>query len=371
MTSCSGGLVLIKENRRGWSYVTPCTAGELTTYGLRAIVLMDADLKRSFASSPLGPDVVDDHVRLSVSVIVPTYKRTHDLGRCLDALAKQTRPADRVVVVCRDTDDETRNFLAARRDSDALNLYIVTVFVAGQVAALNAGLESVRDGIVSFTDDDAAPRPDWLARVESHFALHPDVGGVGGRDYIVGATSGEGTTRVGVIRWFGSPVGNHHRGTGPPRRVDVLKGANMSFRMSSVGAVRFDNRLRGEGAQRNNDLAFSLAIRERGWQIIYDPEVAVDHYPGDRIDGIERSELSARVIRESGYNETLALLGYLHGWREAVFLLWAILVGSRNLPGVIQGIRNVSKHPAIWHLFVETIKARCDALKTLRDSRWQ
>ncbi len=305
---------------------------------------------------------------LRVSVVIPTYKRTDDLGRCLDALAKQTRPADRIIVVCRDTDEETAAFLTARRTAGALRFDTVIVSRSGQVAALNAGLECVRDGIVSFTDDDTAPRPEWLARLESHFALHPDVGGVGGRDYVHGEMLTKGLERVGVLEWFGRPIGNHHRGTGPARPVDILKGANMSFRVSAIGDVRFDDRLRGEGAQRNNDLAFSLAIRKRGWKIIYDPEVAVDHYPGDRMDGIERSELSLRVIRESAYNETVAVLGYLRRPYAPLFLLWATLIGTRNLPGVVQSIRNASKHPAIWRLFAETLNARLEAVKMLASS---
>jgi GT2 family glycosyltransferase len=301
-----------------------------------------------------------------ISVVVPTYKRTSDLGRCLDALALQTRLPDRVLVVCRDTDEESNRFLAARLASAGPQLEIVNVSAPGQVAALNAGLERVSDGIISFTDDDAAPRPQWLARIESHFALRPDVGGVGGRDYVHGDGSRANPKRVGVIEWFGRPVGNHHRGSGPARDVDVLKGANMSFRVSALADVRFDDRLRGEGAQRNNDLAFSLAVRKRGWKIIYDPEVAVDHYPGDRVEGVDRSELSARVIRESAYNETLAVLEYLPGPARPVFLLWATLVGTRVLPGVVQSVRNASKHPKIWNLFAETVKARFQAAGALR-----
>ena len=312
---------------------------------------------------------VVDVPRLRMTVIVPTYKRTKDLGRCLDALAKQSRTPDRILIVVQDVDAETKRYLEDRRLRAPSEFEVVFVFVTGQVAALNAGLENVADGIVCFTDDDAAPWSDWLARIESHFASDPQIGGVGGRDHVEGDSNAKEMKRVGILEWYGRPVGNHHRGSGAVRRVDVLKGSNMSYRMSAVARVRFDARLRGEGAQRNNDLAFSLAVRKLGWKLVYDPNVAVDHYPGNRENGIGRSELSARVISESAYNETLAVLDFLPRRLAPVFLLWAGLVGTRVLPGFVQAVRNTTRHPAIWQLYAQTIKARFDAAATLVRSR--
>jgi GT2 family glycosyltransferase len=305
---------------------------------------------------------------MTLTVIVPTYRRPYDLGRCLDALAKQSRPADRVIVVCQDVDVETKAFLVARRGASSSAFEVVFVFVPGQVAALNAALEQVHDGIVCFTDDDAAPRPDWLARIEAHYLDAPDVGGVGGRDFVDGESNVKERKRVGVLEWFGRPVGNHHCGTGPARPVDVLKGSNMSYRVAALDGVAFDERLRGAGAQRNNDLAFSLAVRKRGWKIVYDPLVAVDHYPGHRVDGIDRSEQSLRVVRESAYNEALAILGYLPRPLRPFYLLWSILVGTRLLPGFVQFVLNGTRHPSIGSLFVATVKARLEAAQTLRGS---
>ena len=48
---------------------------------------------------------------LSISVMVPTYRRPADLKRCLDALRAQARPADEVLVVARPEDDATHRAL--------------------------------------------------------------------------------------------------------------------------------------------------------------------------------------------------------------------------------------------------------------------
>src|SRR5438874_2649898 len=112
----------------------------------------------------------------SLSVLVPTYRRPQDLRRCLEALKTQTRPADEVILVVRDNDEETRAFLE-RFDFQELRLRAVTVGGAGQVAALDAGLQATSGEIIAITDDDAAPRPHWLARIEAHFAADWRVGG--------------------------------------------------------------------------------------------------------------------------------------------------------------------------------------------------
>ena len=51
---------------------------------------------------------------MRISVVVPTLNRVEDLRRCLAALARQTRPADRIVVVVHDSDAATQEALAAR-----------------------------------------------------------------------------------------------------------------------------------------------------------------------------------------------------------------------------------------------------------------
>ena len=96
---------------------------------------------------------------LTISVMVPTYRRPADLKRCLDALRAQARPADEVLVVARPEDEATHRALETEagggqsvriaRDRDG---------AGGQVAALNRGLDAARGDIIAITDDDAAPR---------------------------------------------------------------------------------------------------------------------------------------------------------------------------------------------------------------------
>jgi cellulose synthase/poly-beta-1,6-N-acetylglucosamine synthase-like glycosyltransferase len=285
----------------------------------------------------------------------------------LAAIAAQTRPADRIVVVRRDTDTETATYLAAAGSTFG-PLSVAEVSAPGQVAALNCGLSLIDTDIVAITDDDAAPRPDWLARIEKHFA-DPRVGGGGGRDYIASTFDEPGRSVVGILQWHGRTIGNHHRGTGPPRSVDILKGANMSYRMAAVGSRRFDIRLWGGGAQVHNDLAFSLAMRRAGWTLMYDPDVAVDHYPAERFDDDRRNERSLSAIVDSAHNETLVVLENLSRARRTAFWLWAFAVGTRDLPGMLQCVRLAGKRKGLWREFRAVITGRLATRSTLRHDR--
>lgn len=252
------------------------------------------------------------------------------------------------MLVVRDTDAETWILLKSL-SFDFLPLHTVTVSIPGQVAALNAGVDSAPGDIIAITDDDAAPHADWLERIESHFLSDDRVGGVGGRDWVYHGTELEDGARqvVGRVQWFGRAIGAHHLGVGEPREVDIFKGANMSFRRSAIANLRFDDRLRGRGAQPHNDMAFSLAVRRAGWKLIYDPKVAIDHYPAQRFDENQRYTFNDIAFVNQVHNETLVLLEHLPSTRHAVFLVWAIVVGTQESPGFLQWLRFFPREGAV------------------------
>ncbi|MEH1973246.1 MAG: glycosyltransferase family 2 protein [Nostoc sp.] len=274
------------------------------------------------------------------TVLIPTYRRPQDLSRCLLALQEQTKPVDQVIVVVRDTDAETWQFLA-QYTAHNLPLHTVKVTQSGVVAALNAGLAAVEGDIVSITDDDAAPHPDWLERIAAYFTCDSRLGGLGGRDWIHHGSKLEDESRpvVGQLQWFGRVIGNHHLGVGEPREVDILKGVNMSFRTQAIGQLRFDERMRGTGAQVHFEMAFTLALKRAGWKIIYDPNVAVDHYPAQRFDEDQRNNFNEIAFINLVHNETLVLLEHLPIIRRIVFLFWAIFVGTCDSLGLVQWLR--------------------------------
>lgn len=281
---------------------------------------------------------------MKMTVIVPTYRRPKDLFRCLEALKKQTRPADEIVVVVRDTDGKTWDFLKLF-NREFLPLHTETVITPGAIAAMNVGLDAAAGDIISFTDDDAAPHPDWLERIETHFLSDAQLGGLGGRDWVYFGTElykAEPKEKVGRVQWFGRVIGNHHLGIGKAREVDLLKGVNMSFRRTAIAKQYFDRRMRGTSSA-HFEIEFCLALKKAGWKLIYDPMLAVDHHRGERFDEDKRDQFSAIAMTNIVHNKTLALLEHLSPRRRAIFLLWSVLVGTRSEPGFLQWLRFLSR----------------------------
>lgn len=309
-------------------------------------------------------------MQLHTSVVIPTYRRPHDLARCLAALQKQTRQPQEVIVVVRDTDTDTWEFLANFQPAP-LTLRTATVQITGVVAAMNAGMTAAQGDIIAFTDDDAAPHPDWISRLEAHYAADERVGGVGGRDWVYHGTQLEDGARevVGKLHWYGRVTGNHHIGTGSAREVDVLKGVNMSFRSTAVAGRSFDTRMRGTGAQVHFEMAFSFELQRAGWKLIYDPAVAVDHFPAQRFDEDQRRSFNQVAFVNAVHNETLVLLEHLSPLRRVVFIIWALLLGTHDGLGLVQLLRFLPKQGTLaGQKWLASLQGRYQGWSTWRTS---
>ncbi|SEA82838.1 Glycosyltransferase, GT2 family [Paraburkholderia sartisoli] len=278
---------------------------------------------------------------VKVSVIVPTWRRTADLARCVAALCAQTRRVDELVVVARAEDHASLQWLEQFQNTPHdTPLRVALVREPGVVAAYNRGIEASTGDIVGFTDDDAAPHADWVERIVAAFARDPLLGGFGGRDIVHernGILTGE-KQAVGVVSWYGRAVGNHHIGVGEPRDVQILKAVNMAFRRQAIGAVRFDPRLRGSGAQVHCEMAFCLDVMRRGWKLIYDPTLLVEHYPAQRSDEDQRYTFNDTAFYNASFNLRLIMCEHLPPLGRGMFVVYASLIGNRADPGLARAL---------------------------------
>ncbi|RCH56649.1 glycosyltransferase family 2 protein [Mucilaginibacter hurinus] len=112
-----------------------------------------------------------------VTIIIPTYKDWARLTLCIDALEKQTYPAEliQVIIVNNATDSTPDNYYIPA------NCTIISEHKPGSYSARNAGLKLAKGEIIGFTDSDCIPLPDWIESVVSVFATNPDIDRVGGR----------------------------------------------------------------------------------------------------------------------------------------------------------------------------------------------
>jgi glycosyltransferase involved in cell wall biosynthesis len=306
---------------------------------------------------------------MRVSVVVPTYKRPQSLARCLDALERQERSAQEILVAVRTEDTASQEIVRAR----AQPVKLVLVDRPGVVAAMNAGIDASSGDVVALTDDDAAPHPDWLARIVAVYEGDESarIAAVGGRDWVhtkQGRLLDHSAHTVGSLSWFGRLTGNHHLGVGPAREVEVLKGVNLSVRGELLREVRIDRRLRGTGTEHHWEAALCLKLAGRGFRIVYDPAIAVDHHPQERVEDSRRFD--AGELRDSTFNETLALLEYLPAWRRASYMAWAFAIGTRSTPGVAQMLRSLpAQGGASWSQFRGAQSGLLAGLRAYRQSR--
>jgi glycosyltransferase involved in cell wall biosynthesis len=302
---------------------------------------------------------------MKVSVIVPTYRRPHDLARCIESLKAQKRLPDETIVVVRDIDDETNRMLDGF-DFGPLAVRRVVVDVPGQVAALNAGIEAAEGDIVAITDDDGAPHPDWIGRTERWMEDEPAVGGVGGPDWLEGSDHNGSADVCGQVQWFGRIA----TWKGGVTDVDILKGCNMTYRRAAIGDTRFDDRLRGSGAQVFNDFAFSLAVRRKHWRLVYDPDVAIDHYQSARSDEDQRNMFVREAHTNATHNRSFLMLLHLRPANRVAYLAYALLVGSRPLPGLAVMVREtVRREPNTFAYWTATVVGHVAAVRTFLRTR--
>ena len=275
---------------------------------------------------------------MRISVVVPTYKRAESLARCLDALVAQHTPAEEILVVVREED------LAGQAVVRSFQTPVGLVLVgrAGVIAAMNAGVEISTGEIVALTDDDAAPRPDWLTRIAAAYASDTRIAAVGGRDWVY-ATAGliEGVARtVGTVKLFGHVTRNHHLVVGPPGYVDVLEGVNLSVRgemMRRLWLRLAHDRRRHRATVGVVAVSRAAAARLR---VVYELSIAVDLHPQPRSMTSRRfSRASRRLHTQRGARDPRVHARVAAGDG----LTWALAVGTSPKTGLAQLLRAIAQ----------------------------
>ncbi|WP_054971478.1 glycosyltransferase family 2 protein [Alicyclobacillus ferrooxydans] len=297
---------------------------------------------------------------MRVSVVIPSYQRPDMLIRCLKAIDAQQRLPDTVIVVCRATDAESIQRVHTWRTETSVVSRLELVSEPGQIAALRVGLAAVKSEIVVFTDDDTIPTPDWMARLLSYYR-DPLVGGVGGRDLIGGVFTEPTCRKVGTLTWYGRLLGNHHLGCNGVQEVDVLKGANASFRTHLVSLPDF---FRGTGAEVHNEVFVCFRIRKLGYKLIYDPSICVEHYPAPRFDIDQRDMVVPQAIRNASFNVSVTEIALLPLHKLVVRLWFSLFVGQKGSPGLLRYLVAVlRREDGVLAEFAPTQLGQFDALK--------
>lgn len=197
-----------------------------------------------------------------VAVVIPVWNGEQVLGRCLDALARQTLPRDayQIIVVDNGSSDATRTIARSYAGVELLEEKR-----PGSYVARNLAIGRVRAPITAFTDADCEPAPDWLEQVLRAAAANPGFGVLAGKIELFDEIAQEREVFGDYERLFSFPQAHAARGN-----CATANWASETALLKALGG--FDAALKSGG-----DRQMALRIRDSGHPLIYVPAMVVRH----------------------------------------------------------------------------------------------
>lgn len=209
---------------------------------------------------------------MKISVAIPCYNGAAFVGKTIEAVLAQSRPADQVLVIDDGSTDES---------CAVIECYPVTLVPHAQnrglSAARNTALEAATGDVLAYIDVDAFPAQDFLAVLASHYEADSALAGVGGQGVEANIVSR-------ADRWRRAHASQRHGRQS--RTVPFLYGLCMSFRVAALREVGgFD-----VGFHTNaEDMDVGYRLTAAGYRLLYVPEAKVFHQRTDDVRSIKRT----------------------------------------------------------------------------------
>ncbi len=196
---------------------------------------------------------------MKVSIVIPVYNEEDYLPACLDAISRQTRMPDEVIVVDNNCSDGT---LKIARKYNFVRL--IKEARQGTVFARDAGFKAARGGILARIDADTRIPPDWVAKVVRAFSDDPGVAAVTGppRFYDVPLPRFFNWSQVLLYQHFERLLTGTY----------IIWGANMAMRRKAWQEV---GPLCAERLGIDEDIDLSFWLHKKGYAIRFMPDLPV------------------------------------------------------------------------------------------------
>ena len=202
-----------------------------------------------------------------IVVAVATLGRPDDVGELLEALSEQTRQPDHIVLSVTDLQNDLP-------DPGIYQKAEVLIGSKGLCAQRNRVLDhnQAQYDFLVFFDDDYLPSRTTIEDIVSFFEAHPDVVGMSGK-LLADDILGPGLSKLDATELIKTHDASPASETNDPKPVNDLYGCNMAYRVSAIGATRFDERLPAYGWL--EDVDFSNQLLARGRLVTTDAFVGV------------------------------------------------------------------------------------------------
>jgi glycosyltransferase involved in cell wall biosynthesis len=211
----------------------------------------------------------------SVSVVIPARNDAAMLARSLEALARQTRTPDEIVVVDNGSSDATAAIAAAA------GARVVTEPIPGIPRASSAGYDAARSDLIARIDADSVPPADWLAKAVATFEGDPSLSVLTGAGEFYGSTP--------LVHWLGRNIyiGGMYWAVSAYLSHPPIFGSNFVMRRE----VWHELGPEVHRTQRNIHDDLDLSFHIKPWMhVAYDPSftVGISARPFDSWSGLSR-----------------------------------------------------------------------------------
>ncbi|MCB4207985.1 glycosyltransferase family 2 protein [Arthrobacter sp. UM1] len=207
------------------------------------------------------------------ALVVATVNRHETLTKLLDSLRElDPHPSELVISAPAESD-----IPPAAREPFPFPV-VIALGARGSSAQRNKGVDALTTApdTVAFLDDDSVPRRDFFARVERHFAEHPDSSAMTGRVVLEGTGRLPNLSDAEITEALERSLRDDAaQSPGPAEPHNQLYGCNMVFRLEDFNRFRFDERLPLYSWLEDTDLA--RALMKAGRRIYRDPAVVIAH----------------------------------------------------------------------------------------------
>jgi GT2 family glycosyltransferase len=246
------------------------------------------------------------HSAPGVTVVIVNWNSGDLLNRCLSALARQTVPPGKILVIDNGSRDGSAEGAGQLPNVELREMGRNLGFAGGN----NEAFKACATDWVALLNPDALPEPDWLEKLLAAARLHPEVAAFGSRQ-MAAESSGilDGTGDVYHISgkvWRRDKGRPYRKQDDPPCEIFSPCACAALYRREALLSVGgFD----GDFFCYVEDVDLGFRLRLTGYRALYVPD-AVVHHVGSATTGGQHSDFSV-----------------YHGHRN---LVWTFV---KNMPG--------------------------------------
>ena len=217
---------------------------------------------------------------MNLSVILTTFRRPELLADTLASFEKlDVDGLHWGVLIVDNTGGDPRTHAVAERFAARLPLRLLLEPARGMNRARNRAIDHAQGSLVVFTDDDVAPRPDWLTELRRGVERWPDAQVFGGR--VLPSWPADGGAPIShALSENAYAIADWNLSEGPYSAHRVF-GPNMAYRASVfTSGWRFDPRFGPNGTDTyitGAETSLNLELERTGITPVYLPRALVHH----------------------------------------------------------------------------------------------